>query len=174
MLDGGLQAIEAGDTEQGVGVIRSALERHRATIGDLRTLSFELEPVVLRDQGFSPAVQALAEQLGLERKLQIDVDVEAGDTLSEHARTGLYQVIREALHAAIRRGPPTRISVRIVRADQTVTTTIVDDAPAERRARTYEEIAERVRTLSGTLDLEVGDDGGTRVSVVLPAYAVDE
>src|ERR671931_482630 len=38
-------------------IIGRALERHRSTIGQLRSLSFNLEPVVLRDQGFAPAVR---------------------------------------------------------------------------------------------------------------------
>ena len=175
MFDGGLNAVEAGDTEHAVTIIRAALERHRQTIGSLRDLSFELEPVVLRDQGFAPAVHALAEQLGLERKLQIELDVDAGDELAEKARAGLYQIIRESLHASIRRGPPTRIEVRVSRTDDGgIETTIADDAPGERRARTYEDIQERARTLSGTLELSPGDNGGTTVRVVLPPYASHE
>jgi signal transduction histidine kinase len=175
MFDGGVHAIEAGEIEQGLTVIHGALKRHRATIGSLRDLSFELEPVVLRDQGFGPAVRALAEQLGLERQLQIELDVEAGEALAEKAQAGLYQIIREALHASIRRGPPTKIEVLVSRTeDGGIETTITDDAPGERRARTYEDIEERARTLRGTIDLRSGDNGGTTVSVVLPPYAVAE
>jgi signal transduction histidine kinase len=175
MFDGGVHAIEAGEIEQGLTVIHGALKRHRATIGSLRDLSFELEPVVLRDQGFGPAVQALAEQLGLERQIQIELDVEAGEALAEKAQAGLYQIIREALHASIRRGPPTKIEVSVSRTeDGGIATTITDDAPGERRARTYEDIEERARTLSGTIDLRSGVNGGTTVSVVLPPYASAE
>ena len=62
---------------------RRRSKQHRETIRALRDLSFNLEPVVLRDQGFGPAVKALAEQLGLEHQLQIDVDVEAAESLGE-------------------------------------------------------------------------------------------
>src|SRR3712207_9025422 len=53
--------------------------------------------------GFGPAVAALAEELGLEKQIQIDVDVDGGDVLAEKAQAALYQIIREALHGAIRR-----------------------------------------------------------------------
>ena len=59
MLDGALHSIADGHTEQAREIIETALARHRATIRELRDLSFVLEPVVLRDQGFVPALERL-------------------------------------------------------------------------------------------------------------------
>ena len=73
-------------------MLDSALERHRETIRALRDLSFNLEPVVLRDQGFAPAVRAFAEQVGLSYEMQVDLDVEAADGLAEKAQVALYQI----------------------------------------------------------------------------------
>ncbi|MGH3103109.1 MAG: sensor histidine kinase [Gaiellaceae bacterium] len=171
MLDAGLHSIGSGRLEEATTVISSALERHRETIRSLRDLSFQLEPVVLRDQGFAPAVSALAEQLGLERKIQIDLDVAAAEPLTEKAQAALYQIVREALHGAIRRGPPTRISVRVAEAsDGGLQAVIADDAPGERRAHSYEGITERARALNGTLDIDAGEDGGTTLTVTFPRY----
>jgi signal transduction histidine kinase len=173
MLDAGLHSIETGELDQARTVIGGALERHRTTIGSLRDLSFALEPVVLRDQGFAPAVKALAEQVGLERGIKIEVDVAAAEELAEKAQAALYQILREALQGAVHRGPPTRISVEVRRTDDGGFETVVaDDAPGERRRRTYEAIAERARTVSGRLDVEEAEDGtGTTLRVTLPPYA---
>jgi signal transduction histidine kinase len=171
MLDSVQDSIAAGRPEEAQAVVAAALERHRATIRALRDLSFNLEPVVLRDQGFTSAVQALAEQLGLQHSVQIDVDVAAADVLGEKAQAGLYQIIRDALNGAIRRGPPTRMSVDVRRADGDIETVIVDDAPGERRRATFDALAERARTLNGRLAVEQGEQGGTTVSVTLPTYA---
>jgi signal transduction histidine kinase len=173
LLDASLHAIEAGDLDQARSVMTGALERHRKTIGSLRELSFALEPVVLRDQGFGPAVRALAEQIGLEREIQIDVAVAAAEELAEKAQAALYQIIREALQAAVHRGPPRRISLRVRRTDDgSFETVIRDDAPGERRRRTFDAIAERARTVSGSLDVErEPDDTGTTIRVTLPPYA---
>src|SRR5712671_1205817 len=57
MLDAALDLIARGLSDQGREVMGKALARTRTTIGELRDLSFNLEPVVLRDQGFGPAVQ---------------------------------------------------------------------------------------------------------------------
>ena len=113
MLDAVVHSIEAGRTEEATQVLQSALERQRATVRELRDLSFALEPVVLRDQGFGPAVSALTEQLGLAHELKIELDVDAGDRLGEKAQIALYTIIRESLELALRRGPRSQIQVRI-------------------------------------------------------------
>jgi signal transduction histidine kinase len=72
----------------------------------------------------------------------------------------------------VRRGPPTRISVRIASLDGgSVETLIVDDSPGERRRRSFDELEERARTLQGRVSVETSPDGaGTAVRVTLPPY----
>src|SRR6059058_1187790 len=171
MLDAVGAAIDENRLDDAKRITESALVRHRDTIRSLRNLSFSIEPVVLRDQGFTPALRALAESVALPNRIQIDVDVEAAESLSEKAQAGVYQIIREALNQAVRRGPPTRISVRVERTDDGGFDTVVaDDAPGERRRRSFDAIAERVRTLNGRLSIDQGADGGTAVHVLLPLY----
>ena len=94
-------------------ILRRALDRHRQTIRGLRDLSFNLEPVVLRDHGLAPAVRELTQQLGLANEVQIETSVDGAEQLAEKAQAGLYQFVRDALTQAIMRGPPQRASVRI-------------------------------------------------------------
>ena len=171
MLDAVIDSLEGNRLEEATGVLDKALQRHRDTIRSLRDLSFNIEPVVLRDQGFGPAVRAFAEQVGLSHRIQVDLDVEAADGLAENVRVGIYQIIRDAVNQAIRRGPPTRISISVAESDDgTVETVIADDGAGERRRASFDDIEERARTLGGRLDVEAGEDGGTEVRVVLPSY----
>jgi signal transduction histidine kinase len=171
MLDAVQHAIDSGRPEDAKEVLASALERHRDTIRSLRNLSFNIEPVVLRDQGFAPAVQALADELGISNQIQIDLDLEAASELSDQAQIALYQIIRESLDQAIRRGPPKRVSIRVSQADHgAIETVIADDGAGERRRASFDEIAERARAVSGRFTVEAGDDGGTAVRVTLPPY----
>jgi signal transduction histidine kinase len=173
LLDAGLNSIAEGRTGEAREIIGRALERHRSTIGQLRNLSFNLEPVVLRDQGFGPAVRALTDQVGLAHHVEVDLDVEAAEQLAEKTQAALYQIIREAVNQAVRRGPPRTLSVTVRQApDGGVETSIADDAPGERRRRTLEEMEERARTLNGNLTVEHGAQAGTTVRVVLPPYKV--
>jgi signal transduction histidine kinase len=172
LLDAGLDSIADGRTDEGSEIIARALERHRATIGQLRDLSFNLEPVVLRDQGFAPAVRALTDQIALAHPVEVELDVDAADRLPEQTQAALYQIIREALNQAVLRGPPGNLAVRIREAeDGSLETTIVDDARGERRRRSLDELTERARTLDGDLTVHQGEDGGTTIRVVLPPSA---
>jgi signal transduction histidine kinase len=170
MLVAALHSIEAGRHDEAADVIGRALARQRATVRELRDLSFALEPVVLRDQGFGPALHELASQVGSRHELRIDLDVEAAEGLGETAQLALYTIIRELLDQAVRRGPPSRVSVSIALADGGVVATLVDDAEPERRRRSFEAIDERVRQLHGTIEL-ASDGAGTRVVVTLPPHA---
>src|SRR4051812_24251030 len=171
MMEAAAHSIETDRPEEATKVLGSALERHRETIRALRDLSFHLEPVVLRDQGFRPAVAALAEQLGISHGIQFDLDVDSGETLAEKAQVALYQIIRETLDLAIRRGPPTRVTITVASGeDGSVDTVIADDGTGERRRATFDSIAERARTINGELHVEAGIDGGTAIRIVLPHY----
>ena len=172
MIDAALQTIESGGVEEGRAVLRTALERQRETIRQLRSLSFGLEPVVLRDQGLGPALRALASQLGTQNRLRIDIDVDEGDQLGGTAQIALYTIVRELLEQAVRRGPPRRVSVAIrLLEGGGVETTIADDAEPERRRKSFEAIAERVTQLHGRIYVETNPGSGTRIVVTLPPYA---
>ena len=173
MLDAALHAVRTGKVDDATSVLSAALERQRATIRELRDLSFALEPVVLRDQGFGPALRALGEQLGTANKVRIDLDIAAADAVGQTAQVALYTIIRELLDQAIRRGPPRWITVRMTpTTDGGLETQVQDDAEPERRRRSFEAIEERVKQLHGTIEVASGDGGGTRVLVTLPPYAV--
>jgi two-component system, NarL family, sensor kinase len=170
MLDAALTAVNEGRLDDAREVMTGALQRHRETIRSLRDLSFALEPVILRDQGFAPAVQALAERLSVPGRTKIELELQEDD-LSEKAGVVLYQIVREALHGALARGSVSRISVRIAPlGDGGVEAVVADDGAGERRRGTFDAIAERARTLNGELTIDSGDGGGTTVRVVLPAY----
>jgi signal transduction histidine kinase len=171
MLDAAVHAIEDERGPDALGIVGKALEKHRETIRSLRDLSFNIEPVVLREQGLGAAVRELANQLGIEHEVQIEVDVERAERLGQKEQVGLYQIIRESLNQALLRGPPTRISVAASDArDGGLEVVIADNGKGERRLRALDAIEERVATLNGRFSAEQGADGGTTLHVLLPAY----
>ena len=167
MLDASLDLIRRGEHEQAREILDRALGRTRTTVGELRDLSFNLEPVALRDHGFAAAVDALAQTRGREHRIEVTLDVALIDALAEQTQAALYQIVREALEEAIRRGPPSRFDVAATGdVPGTLRLVIKDDAPPERRRRALEVLGERARTLGAnlTLDHEVG---GTVMSLEL-------
>jgi signal transduction histidine kinase len=172
MIDAALHSIETGKLDDARSVLGTALDRQRQTIRDLRNLSFGLEPVVLRDQGFGPAMSELALQLGTDYKFRVDLDVEAAEEIGQSAQVALYTIVRELLDQSVRRGPPSRVSIQMARLpDGGVEASISDDAEPERRRRSIETIEERVKQLHGSIRFEPSPGKGTRVVVTLPPYA---
>jgi signal transduction histidine kinase len=170
MIDASLNFLERGETKEAREVLDRALGRTRTTIGELRDLSFNLEPVVLRDHGIGTALQALGDDRGAAHGISVEIDAAAAETLGERTQAALYAIVREALEGAIRRGPPTVFSVDVqAAAEGGLELRIYDDAPGERRRRSVEVLRERARTLGAALDVD-RDGEGTTMRIVLPAY----
>jgi two-component system, NarL family, sensor kinase len=174
LLDAALDFTRRGEDARAAEILEKALTRTRTTIGELRDLSFNLEPVVLRDHGFSTAVNALAQDKGIEHGIQVTLEVAAAETLGERTQAALYQIVREALEGAIRRGPPKTFNVAVTNgASGSLVIVIADDAPSERRRRSIEVLEERARTLGAALTVEQ-EDSGSAMRLVVPVYAGSE
>jgi signal transduction histidine kinase len=170
MNDAALAALRDGRYEDAAKVIETSLERERRTIQELRDLSFAIEPVVLRDQGFGAAVRALGDQIEQSQRITVATEADAGERLSEKAQVALYQIIRESLNQAVRRQPQ-QIGITVVELDGGgFAAEIDDDGVGERRRASIEDIDERVRILNARLSVESRPEGGTAVRVIMPPY----
>ena len=172
MLDAGLSELADGDTERASEVFTRGLELAREAARDLRTLCDDLEPRVLHQVGFEPAVAALTRRLSARHDVAIDLDVSEAADLGENAAVALYQILREAAEQAVRRGPPTRIEI-FVRATEAggVELVVADDGPPERRAAVLEALAERAATLNGRFSSEVRYPRGSTLRIEVPPAA---
>ena len=153
MLDGVDHAIETGEQEQALEVLRSALARHADD--DPRAPRPLLQPRArrparpgVRDGGAarSPSSSGLRT-----RSRSRSTSGRPNRSASGRRRRSTRSSARRS-NGAVRRGPPTRISVQAVRTqDGGLETVIADDAPGERRRATFDALAERARTLERPL-----------------------
>jgi signal transduction histidine kinase len=172
MLDAGLSELAGGDTERASAVFTRGLELAREAARDLRTLCDDLEPRVLHQVGFEPAVAALTRRLSARHDVAIDLDVSQAADLGENAGVALYQILREAAEQAVRRGPPTRIEISVrATAAGGVELVVADDGPPERRAAVLEALAERAATLNGRFSSEVRYPRGSTLRIEVPPAA---
>jgi hypothetical protein len=49
-------------------------------------------------------VRALTDQIALAHSVQVEVDVDAAERLAQQTQAAMYQIIREAVDQAVRRG----------------------------------------------------------------------
>jgi signal transduction histidine kinase len=168
MLDTAL-ATAGGDAERSRAIVERALVLTREVSSDLRELVTGLEPDALRRQGFAAAVHLLVDRVAGRRGINVETDLAAGDSLGENARVGLYQIVRESLDQALRRGPPTRISVRVTAtASGGVELVVSDNGTRERRQAVLDGLAERAATLNAEFHAEQRPGEGTLVRVTVP------
>ena len=170
MLDAAVHALDAGDTEPGRAMVARALEVAREASGDLREIVTGIEPAALSSLGFGAAVGELLRRHAARRGVVIEMDVVAGDALGDGAQSGLYQIVREALDQAVRRGPPSLLRVTVHESPDGVALTVHDDGATERRQAVLDGLAERARELNGTFTM-THDHPGTTIRVTLPPSA---
>jgi signal transduction histidine kinase len=170
MLDAAHHALADGDVTTGAAVVARALEVAREVSSDLREIVSSIEPDALRELGLAAAITELTERHAARRGVAFELQLEAGDALGEGAQSGLYQITRDALDQAVRRGPPARIIVSILPADGGVELRIADDGPEERRQAVLDALAQRSEELNGTFSSET-TASGTWIAIRLPPSA---
>ena len=113
ILDAALLAFEQEDEVGGRDLVARARQIAREASVDLRDLVAGVEPLALHEEGFAQAVRDLVERVAARRGIAFETDLPAAVLLGEGARSGLYQIVREAIDQAIRRGPPVNIAVSV-------------------------------------------------------------
>ena len=169
MLDAGLGELAGGDGERAREVFTRGLELAREAARDLRQLCDDLEPRILHQLGFASAAAALARRIATRHEIEVDLDVDAADGLGENAAVALYQILRDAIEQAVRRGTLTRIEISLTASESGgVTLTVADDGPPERRAAVLEALAERAGTLNARFSSEIRYPRGSTVRIEVP------
>lgn len=169
MVDAALDAVRSGEPTQAAEILARGLSLAREAAQDLRSLCDDLEPRALRELGFAAAVSALGRRVSARRDLEVALDVDHGDELGEHAQTGLFQIVSDAIDQAVRRGALTRLDVAVRPLDGGgAELTVSDDGPPERRSAVLELLAERAATLNARFTSEARWPRGSAIRVELP------
>ena len=164
MLDAVGDFLNRGSTAQAREILDKALSRTRTTIGELRDLSFNLEPVVLRDQGFGMAVNALAQEKGLEHKMKVELElVQRRSSASARRQRSTRSCARRSMEPSAvvrpRRSPfsSSRTSSRGLQSPSVTTPRANGDGGRSRCSRSVRErSAQRFRSITTSTDRRCG------------------
>jgi signal transduction histidine kinase len=172
MLDAGLSSLREREIERADEVLERGLELARQASRDLRTLCEDLEPETFQDLGFAAAAGALARRITARHDVAVELDVDDAETLGENAQLALFQILREAIDQAVRRGAPSRIVAWVKGSPNGGAELVVaDDGPPERRSAVLEALAERAATLNARFSSEVSYPRGCTIRVDVPPSA---
>jgi signal transduction histidine kinase len=172
----GLRSVdEAAEPEQIATAVSALRELVVATLQDVRRLAVQLRPKALDDFGLVPALERLVQTFS--ESSGIDVELEAGlgdDRLPSEVETTIYRIVQEALTNVVKHAEATKVSILLVRRENTVTAVIEDDGRGfkadEVRADSLglEGMRERVELHDGRLTIETAPGSGTTARVEVP------
>lgn len=158
-----------------VANITELLDRIEA---ELRRLSHELTPGILKDFGLAAALKYLAEGVSRRSGLRILIEGTPQQRLPEPVEAALYRVAQESLTNVVRHARATRVTIRFRHEAATISCHVRDDGvgfnPELNETSTSEKgfgligIRERAGSLGGTLEINSAAGAGTELIISIP------
>ena len=160
--------------------VRALQQRTLALAENVRHVSHDLHPTVLRHVGLLAALKTycaeLERPLGTVLRCSAEGDVES---IAPNAALCLYRIAQEAVRNVVAHAGAGRAEVRLLRTDDSVAITISDDGKGFDVGRSNEprkglglvSITERVRLAGGTVSIVSAPRKGTQVRASIPAVA---
>ncbi|WP_345773808.1 ATP-binding protein [Azospirillum endophyticum] len=182
LRDGGAEAAKGEAAreaaERAAKILDAAAEVHNMS----RRILARLRPALLDQLPLSEALAELAggwmrRQPGVVLTLAIEPPSASAelDGCDEVLRLTVYRLVQESLVNALRHAKPSAVAVGVRIDPETLEVTVADDGPGlpggdepGRGGFGISGMAERVRTLGGTLSIGAAAGGGTRLSARLP------
>jgi signal transduction histidine kinase len=148
-------------------VIAEAHEEAKEALAELRTLVRGLHPAVLEDRGLDAALSGIAARAPLPVRLSVDVSQRASPTIEAVA----YFTVSECLTNIARHASATKAEIDVRREGSRLQIRVLDDGVGgadPERGTGLASLAQRARSIDGTLRLDSPPGGPTVVTVELP------
>ncbi|UCC21533.1 MAG: PAS domain S-box protein [Planctomycetota bacterium] len=151
------------------------------TIGDTRSLTFELGSPVLYELGFEKAVAGwLARQIEKKQRIATEFEDDGQDKpLDDDVRVLLFRNVRELLINVVKHAQAHKVKVSILRVNRQIHVTVEDDGVGFDPEKAVEmagetggfglfSIRERMEQLGGRLEISSKPGHGSKIKVIAP------
>ncbi|ULH18326.1 sensor histidine kinase (plasmid) [Deinococcus sp. KNUC1210] len=145
---------------------------------EMKALLFALRPDALEEGGLTAALARLSEMLTLRYHLKSTLDAPLEPTLNAEQKGALYRIAQEAVHNAVKHAQAGTVALRLHREERGWQLQIQDDGrgfdPGSVRGGTLglKSMCERATEMGASFELHSVPEGGTTVSVSLPATRI--
>jgi two-component system sensor histidine kinase UhpB len=167
-----LKRMSEGEMRAGFGKLRDQLV---CLSGDVRRLSHDLHPDVIRHAGVVCALRSLCLEQHSTDGGSLELDMDQNLQIPGQVSLCLYRVAQEALHNASKHANHRTMRLTLHRSGDSVELTIADDgsgffpdSPRARRHLGLVSMEERVRLVGGTFRLTSSPGEGTTVFARVP------
>lgn len=159
----------------------------RKATHQMRTLLFELRPLVLETQGLVAALQSFVERRQVEEKTRLHLHIHAHtpskqiSRLDANTESALFAIVQEAVNNALKHAHADNIFIKLRERDSQLTITVLDDGLGFDTAdinKDYERrgsygminMKERAEIVGGMLNLKSAPGAGTEIQVTVPVH----
>ncbi len=143
-------------------------------IVEVRKVSHELVPVVLKDFGLEEAIENLCRQYA-QSSLQVNWEIDLEGRLTTHLEIALYRISQELLNNVAKHAQATQADVLLVQEDREITLKVRDNGrgisqrSSKKQGIGLRSISDRVKLLNGTFAITKPQTGkGTLVTIKIP------
>ncbi|MFI7428375.1 sensor histidine kinase [Micromonospora sp. NPDC049836] len=162
----------AADPEAAGRTLDEAVAQTRETLDELRALSRGIAPPILVDRGLPSALAALAARALVPTELLVDDELgTAAGRLEPALESTAYFVVAEALTNVAKHSRAAACRVEVTRKVGRLEITVADDGVGGAhlaKGHGLSGIADRVRAVGGTLEVDSPAGGPTRIHAELP------
>jgi signal transduction histidine kinase len=166
-------------TGEGGGLLADALSSADSALRTVRDMSRLLHPSALDDLGLVAALESQLTDFRRRHGITVDFVHDGFDIRrGEEIERAVYRIVQEALTNVTRHAHAKNVRVHVSADDHTCVVVVEDDGvgfdvaeaerPGNRRGLGLLGIRERVSQLRGSVQIESGAPGGTRIAVQLP------
>ncbi len=150
-----------------------------AVSNDIRSISHELHPSILRFTGLASALDAFCNKRNARGSLRLCCSIDSAPRLGGDSELSLFRIVQEALNNVDKHAQASVADVRIIMQGLDVVLRVDDDGVGMPSARSGARtpglglisMEERARMLGGTLQVTASPLGGTRIEVRFPLPA---
>ncbi len=152
----------------------------REAILTTRTLTVELSPPVLQDEGLAAAFQWLANHMAERHSLEVVLDIRADyQGPSDDVRVLLFQLVRELLFNVVKHAGVSRAALSIAQQDDNLLIRVIDsgrgfDLTQVKKSGSklgglgINSVRERLALFGGQLDIDTGLGKGVCATIIVP------
>lgn len=177
------QAIAHNSPEHALGELDEMLPVAEKALRQVRTLLFDLRPVILETQGLVAALETYAQRLREAEGLNVVLTTEGEFArLSHNAEVAVFSVVQEAITNAKKHAQASRIDIRVAPSQGDLVVIIADDGVGfdvndvtdgyeQRGSLGMLNMKERAQIVDGSLSVSSQPGGGTSITMRLPLAA---
>jgi signal transduction histidine kinase len=166
-----------GELDHTRSKIREAIALTEKTMGDLRSLAYNLRPPAIDAVGLSQTLQDYCQRVARQAGIQVIYKDRLRLDLPSYFQLSIYRVVQEALTNIVKHACATRVEVRLENDAEQIVVSVADNGRGFSAQASSLQVSkglgligiqERMEALGGVFEITSQNGGGTELTARIP------